>query len=171
MPFSVTWMQLKIIILSEVSRQRKRNTINYHLPVDRWIWGNGNPLQYSCLGNLVDRGARSSVGSHSARHDWDNLAYASTEQRWTHRHRDQPCGCQGDEGGRRMDREFGISRCKLVYIGWVNNKVILYTTRNYIQCPVIKGIWNEYTHTHTHIHTYICITESLCCTSEIITAL
>ena len=37
MPFSVTWMQLKIIILSEVSRQRKRNTINYHLPVDRWI--------------------------------------------------------------------------------------------------------------------------------------
>ena len=37
------------------------------------------------------------------------------------------------EGGRRgLDWEFGISRWKLVYIEWVNNKVLLYSTGNYI---------------------------------------
>ena len=30
------------------------------------------------------------------------------------------------------DWEFGISRCKLLYIGWINNKVLLYSTGNYI---------------------------------------
>ena len=30
------------------------------------------------------------------------------------------------------DWKFGISRCKLVYIGWINNKVLLYSTGNYI---------------------------------------
>ena len=30
---------------------------------------------------------------------------------------------KGDEGG--MDWEFGVSRCKLVYIEWINNKVLL----------------------------------------------
>ena len=37
-----------------------------------------------------------------------------------------------------MDWEFGISRCKLVHIGWINNKVLLYSTGNYIQYPVIN---------------------------------
>ena len=30
----------------------------------------------------------------------------STEQKQTHGHREQPCGCQG--GGSGMDREFGV---------------------------------------------------------------
>ena len=30
---------------------------------------------------------------------------------------------------------FGVSRCKLVYIDWINNKVLLYSTGNYIQYP------------------------------------
>ena len=42
-----------------------------------------------------------------------------------------------EEGGRGMDWEFVISRCKLVYIEWINNKVLLYSTGNYIQYPVI----------------------------------
>ena len=40
-------------------------------------------------------------------------------------------GCWG-----RMDWEFGISRCKLLYIEWTNNEVLLYSTGNYIQYPV-----------------------------------
>ena len=32
--------------------------------------------------------------------------------------------------------EFGINRGKLLYVGWVNNKVLLYSTGNYIQYPV-----------------------------------
>ena len=56
----------------------------------------------------------------------------SRKQKQTHRHREQTCGRQG--GGE--DWELGISRCKLVYIGWINNKVLLYSTGYYIQYPI-----------------------------------
>ena len=39
---------------------------------------------------------------------------------------------KGEVGRRGLDWEFGISRWKLVYIEWVNNKVLLYSTGNYI---------------------------------------
>ena len=42
------------------------------------------------------------------------------------------------------DWESGVSRCKLVYTGWINNKVLLYTTGNYIQYPVINHNGKEY---------------------------
>ena len=32
-----------------------------------------------------------------------------------------------------MDWEFGISRCKLLYIEWINNKGPLYSAESYIQ--------------------------------------
>ena len=48
---------------------------------------------------------------------------------------------RGIEG---WDWEFGIDRCKLVYIGWINNKVLLYSTGNYIQYPVINQNRKEY---------------------------
>ena len=69
-----------------------------------------------------------------------------------------PRGRRG-EGGK--DWEFGIGRCKLLYIGWINNKVILYSTGNYIQNPVVNHNGKKYE------KEYICITESLCCTAEI----
>ena len=36
------------------------------------------------------------------------------------------------KNGGGMDWEFRISRCKLVYIRYINNKVLLYSTGNYI---------------------------------------
>ena len=39
------------------------------------------------------------------------------------------------------DWEFGISTCDLLYMAWVNNKVPLYSTENYIQYPVLN--YNE----------------------------
>ena len=66
----------------------------------------------------------------------------SMERKQTHRHRKQICGCQGTGGG--MDWEFGISRCKLLYIEWINNKVLLYSTGNYIQYPLINPNGKEY---------------------------
>ena len=42
-----------------------------------------------------------------------------------------------------MDWEFGINRCKLLYIEWINN-VLLYSTGNYIQYPVINHDGKEY---------------------------
>ena len=51
---------------------------------------------------------------------------------------------KGEVGGGGMDWEFGISRCKLLYIEWINNKVLLYSTWNYIQYPVINHNGKEY---------------------------
>ena len=69
----------------------------------------------------------------------------SMKQKQTHRHRDQTCGCQGVGGGRgEKDWEFGVSSCKLLYMGWINNKILLYSTGNSIQYPVINHNGKEY---------------------------
>ena len=46
--------------------------------------------------------------------------------------------------GGRMDWEFGITRCKLLHTKWKNNKVLLYSTGNHIQHPVINHNGKEY---------------------------
>ena len=51
---------------------------------------------------------------------------------------------KGEGGGRGQEWEFGISRCKLVYIEWINNKVLPYSTGNYIQSPGINHNGKEY---------------------------
>ena len=51
---------------------------------------------------------------------------------------------KGEGGGGGMDWESGFSRCKLLYIGWINNKVLLYSPGNYIQYPVINHNRTEY---------------------------
>ena len=47
-----------------------------------------------------------------------------------------------DHGG-GMDWEFWISRCKLLFIAWIN-KILLYSTGNYIQYLVINHNGKEY---------------------------
>ena len=39
--------------------------------------------------------------------------------------------------GGRMDREFGINRCELLHTEWVNSKVLLYSTGNYILLNIV----------------------------------
>ena len=39
---------------------------------------------------------------------------------------------KGRQGGRRTDWELGVSRFELLHIGWINNKVLLYSTGPYI---------------------------------------
>ena len=46
------------------------------------------------------------------------------------------CGCQGRGG--RMELEFRLSRYRLLYTGWINNKVLLCSTGSHIQYPVIN---------------------------------
>ena len=60
-----------------------------------------------------------------------------------------------------MYREFGINGCKLLYKGWINNKVLLYKTGNYIQYPEINHSGKEYEKEHIYI------SESLCYIAEI----
>ena len=96
------------------------------------------------------------------------------------------------------DWEFGISRYKLLYIEWINNKVLLCGTGNYIQYPVINHNGKEYEKEYIHMCIYayipcvcvcVCvdiygwpessgfsikmlyISESLCCTPETNTTL
>ena len=62
----------------------------------------------------------------------------STEQKQTHARGGQTCGCRGGGGGSRMDWEFGVGRCKLSYLKWINNEIPLYSTGNYTQSFVIE---------------------------------
>ena len=61
-----------------------------------------------------------------------------------------------------MEWEFAISRCKLLHLEWINNKVLLYSSGNYIQYPATNHSRKEYEKECV----YICITESVCYTTE-----
>ena len=66
---------------------------------------------------------------------------------------------KGEGGGEGMDWESEVSGCKLLYIKWINNKVLLYSTGNYIQYPVINHNGKEYKKecvcAYTYIYVYI----------------
>ena len=62
----------------------------------------------------------------------------STEQKETQRCGGQTCVWQGGGGGSGMDWEFGVCRCELLCLDWINNEVLLYSTGHYIQSLVIE---------------------------------
>ena len=43
-----------------------------------------------------------------------------------------------------MDWEFGVGRCKLLHLECMDNQVLLYSTGNYIQHPVVNHNGKEY---------------------------
>ena len=55
-----------------------------------------------------------------------------------------------------MEWEVGVSRSDLLYLECINNKVVPYSTENYMEYPVIKHNGKE----HSKNNLYICI--SLC---------
>ena len=46
---------------------------------------------------------------------------------------------KGEGSGEGMDWELGISRCKLVYIAWMNTKVLIYSTASLI-AQLVKNL-------------------------------
>ena len=62
----------------------------------------------------------------------------SMKQKQTHEHREQACGCK-ERGWERVDWEFEVNRCKLLHIQWIINKVLLYSTGNCIQFPMMTN--------------------------------
>ena len=76
-------------------------------------------------------------------------------------YREHACGCPAGVGG-GMVWEFGIIRCKLLYVRWINNKVLLYRRGNYSQYPVInhhgKKYGKECVCIYIYIYLYNCIT-------------
>ena len=70
----------------------------------------------------------------------------SMNQKQIHRQRTDlwfPMG-KGGRGGGWKDWEFGISRGKLLFIEWINSKILLYSTGNCIQYPVTNANGKEY---------------------------
>ena len=59
-----------------------------------------------------------------------------------------------------MERDVGISKYKFLYVEWLNNKVLLYSTEDYMQYPMINHNGNEYFTKKVYIYT--CMAESLC---------
>ena len=63
---------------------------------------------------------------------------------------------KGKEVGGEMDWELGVSRCKLVFIRWINNKVLPYSARCYIQYPMIHQKGKQYK------KLYVCVCVCVC---------
>ena len=62
-----------------------------------------------------------------------------------HTHREQTCGWQGGgEVGEGWTGSLRLVDGKPLHIEWVDNKVLLYSTENYIQCPGINHNGKEY---------------------------
>ena len=61
-------------------------------------------------------------------------------------------------GSGGINQEFGINRDTLLYIKWINNKDLLYSTGNYIQYLVISYNGRE---GKKNIYLYGCRSESL----------
>ena len=61
------------------------------------------------------------------------------KQKQIHRHREHTCGCQGGRGMGERDG-LGVREWQMqIIIYRMDNKVILYSTGNYIQYPVINN--------------------------------
>ena len=82
----------------------------------------------------------------------------SIKQKQTPRHREQTCSCQGGGGRGGKDRARGINRCKLLYVACANSKVLLHSTGNYVQHPVINRNGKEYIFKK---NVYTCVTVTL----------
>ena len=56
------------------------------------------------------------------KYDTNELIY---ETETDSQNREQTCGCQGGCGmGEETAWEFGMSRCKLLHVGWINNRIV-----------------------------------------------
>ena len=63
-------------------------------------------------------------------------------------------GCQGGSWGREGTVwGFGISRCKLLNIQWINNKFLLYSTANCFQSAVINHEKNMKNNVYVYLDT------------------
>ena len=51
---------------------------------------------------------------------------------------------KGEGFGRGLRREVGVSRCKLLHMGWINKKGLPSSTENYVPYPIINHNGKEH---------------------------
>ena len=82
---------------------------------------------------------------------WHPL-YVESEKKWykwaykperTHRLREWTYGCQSKGCREGIFREFGINMYTLLYLKWITNKDLLYSTWNFAQCYVAAWLGRE----------------------------
>ena len=61
-----------------------------------------------------------------------------------------------------MNGEFGVGGCKLLHLEWISNRVLLYSTGNYVQSFALEHDGGQYEKKKN-----ICMTRSLFYTTEI----
>ena len=112
-------------------------------------WGrHRNLLQYSCLENLPGQrslAGYSPWGSQRVGHDWSDLVLMHTQSRNGLTDIEIRLVVAKGVGGREMNG-LGVQgwlEANLL-LEWINNKVLLYSTGNYIQCPGTNCNGNEY---------------------------
>ena len=64
------------------------------------------------------------------------MAQMNLSMKQTHRHIEQ--SCVASRVGRRVGVAFGVSKCKLLHIEWIDIKILLYGIGSYIQCLVVN---------------------------------
>ena len=53
------------------------------------------------------------------------MAQMNLKQRQTQSNENRLVVAKGEEGGKGTDWSLGVSRCKLLYLGWINHKALL----------------------------------------------
>ena len=73
-----------------------------------------------------------------------------------------------DGCGEGIVRKFGMDTYTLLYLKWITNKDLLYSTGNSAQCYVAVWMGGEFS---GRMNMCICLAESLCCERKIVMAL
>ena len=68
----------------------------------------------------------------------------SSKQKQTHGHKEEICGHQEGGGWGRVGVGGWVSKSKLLYVEWIHNKILLDSTENYIQYPMVNHNGKEY---------------------------
>ena len=66
----------------------------------------------------------------------------SMKQKQNQKHRKQTVVAKREGNRTEVDWESRVSRCKLVYIEWINDKILLYSKGKDIQYPMITIMEN-----------------------------
>ena len=124
------------------------------------------PTSGSCLENLRDGGAWWAA-VYGVAQSWTQLKWLSSSSSSFQAEKYHPsssglsgmtrdwCVIKMTQGkwqgvGRGMDWEFGITRCKLLYAGWINSEVLLHSTVQF-SCSVVSNSLRPHGLHHTRL--------------------